>query len=284
LRSGLFAIGALILILGSLIVANDQPKVSAVESIFGGWAMLSPEYQGLVQELTFGYALAMIGVIIMGSAVIPSKKSSMFICGICNLAFSSEAELYNHNNSKEHLEKASQLSKEEVEKREINKEEKIPTKGKLKSSPVLQGVLIGIVAVVIFWGIGGLALSQGFTMTGNALSPDVNDGDVMIYERIPFNEIKVGDIIAFYPSDKSEISAKVGIVRNVLKNLNYVETSNNENPNQMDRVDENEFVGKITNIISDGGSIRQIYSFPYHILITVILLVSPIIILKVRKR
>jgi len=103
-----------------------------------------------------GYVLALIGIIIIGGAVIPSKKSSMFICGICNHAFSSEAELYNHNNSKEHLEKASQLSKEEVEKREITKEEKISTKRKLRNSSVLQGVLIGMVAVVIFWGIFGL--------------------------------------------------------------------------------------------------------------------------------
>jgi len=284
LRSGLFAIGALILILGSLIVADDQPKVSAVKSIFGGWAMLSPEYQGLVQELMFGYALAMIGIIIMGSAVIPSKKSSMFICGICNLAFSSEAELYNHNNSKEHLEKASQLSKEEVEKREITKEEKISTKRKLRNSPVLQGVLIGIVSFVIFWGIFGLTFSQGFTMTSNGLSPDVNEGDLMLYEKIPFNEIKEGDIIAFVSPEPEKFAAKIGIVRNVFQNPNFVQTSNNENPNQMDRVDENEFVGKITNIVSDGGSIRQIYSFPYPILITGILLASPIIILSVRKR
>jgi len=283
LRGGLFALGAVILILGLIIVMDYQPLVSASEALIGGLANLSPDYRQWHFYLNIGYALTVIGIIIIGSAVIPSKKSSMFICGICNLAFSSEAELYNHNNSKEHLEKASQLSKEEVEKREISKEEKIPTKRKLKNSPDLPGVLIGIIAVVIFLGIGGLALSQGFTMTNNALSPDVNEGDLMLYERIPINEIKVGDIIVFYPSEKSD-SAKVGIVRNVFKNLNYVETSNNVEPNNLEIVNKNEFLGKITNVISDGGDIRQIYSFPYNILITGILLVSPIIILKVRKR
>jgi len=281
LRSGLFAVGAVILIAGIVIVANDQPKVSAVESMFGGWAMLSPEYQNLLQELMFGYALAVIGIIIIGGAVIPSKKSSMFICGICNHAFSSEVELYNHSNSKEHLEKASQLSKEEVEKREITKEERTPTKRKLRNSPVLQGVLIGIVAVLIFWGYG-LTLPQGVTMGNNALSPDVNEGDLMYYEKIPLNEIKVGDIIVFHPSEKSD-SVKAGIVRNVFKNLNYVETSNNVDPNNLEIVNRNEFLGKITNVVSDEGSIRQMYSFPYNILITGIILVSPILILKVRK-
>ena len=121
-------------------------------------------------------------------------------------------------------------------------------------------------------------------MTSNGLSPDVNEGDLMLYEKIPFNEIKEGDIIAFVSPEPEKFAAKIGIVRNVFQNPNFVQTSNNENPNQMDRVDENEFVGKITNIVSDGGSIRQIYSFPYPILITGILLASPIIILSVRKR
>ena len=74
MRSGLFAIGAIILVLGIMIVANDQPKVSAVESMFGGWAMLSPEYQSIVQELMFGYALAVIGIIIMIPGIILKKK------------------------------------------------------------------------------------------------------------------------------------------------------------------------------------------------------------------
>jgi len=61
------------LIAGIMIIANDQPRISAVESIFGGWAMLSPEYQELLQELMFGYALAVIGIILVIVAVIPSK-------------------------------------------------------------------------------------------------------------------------------------------------------------------------------------------------------------------
>ncbi len=281
--SGVFVVGAIILVIGIMIVANDQPKVSAIESMLGGWAMVSPEYQSILQELMMGYMLALIGIIIIGSAVIPSKKSSMFICGICNHAFSSEAELYNHNNSKEHLEKASQLSKEEIQKKEYIKEERTLTKGKLKNSPVLQGILIGIVLIVIFWGYG-LTFSQSVTMSNNALSPDVNEGDMMLYERIPFNEIKEGDMIAFVSPEPEKFASKIGIVRNVLQNPNFVQTSNNVNPNNMDSVNEKEYIGKITNVVSDGGWITQIYSYPYTIWIAGILLVSPIIILKVIKR
>ncbi len=62
------------LITGILIIANDQPRVSAIESIFGGWAMLSPEYQGLVQELMMAYGLAGVGIILIIVAVISSKS------------------------------------------------------------------------------------------------------------------------------------------------------------------------------------------------------------------
>ena len=57
-----------------MIIANDQPRVSAIESIFGGWAMLSPEFQELVQELMLGYGLAGIGIILIIVAVIQSKS------------------------------------------------------------------------------------------------------------------------------------------------------------------------------------------------------------------
>ena len=75
LRGGLFAVGAVILIVGIVIIANDQPRVSAVESMFGGWAMLSPEYQSIVQELMFGYVLAVFGIVlIIAGAIAPSKS------------------------------------------------------------------------------------------------------------------------------------------------------------------------------------------------------------------
>jgi len=94
------------LIGGFLIIANDQPRISAVESIFGGWAMLSPEYQGLLQELMFGYALAVIGIIIIVGSVIPSKsKTKSLTCSYCNFVAMSENELQKHNSEK-HLDKS----------------------------------------------------------------------------------------------------------------------------------------------------------------------------------
>ena len=104
MRSGLFAIGVVILVVGILIIANDQPRISAVESIFGGWAMLSPEYQSLLQELMFGYALAVIGIGLLLASVIKSKSKAL-ICSYCNFVAMSETELNAHL-AKDHLDKS----------------------------------------------------------------------------------------------------------------------------------------------------------------------------------
>ncbi|MCV0372462.1 MAG: hypothetical protein K5793_02795 [Nitrosarchaeum sp.] len=230
------------------------------------------------------YSMMGIGAImaIIG-AVVPSKKHSMFVCDICDIAFSSESELYNHNNSQSHLEEISQLSKAEIKEKESIKEGKIVTKNKWRKSPILQGVLVGIVLVIIFWGTFNLSFSQVFVMSNNALSPDADEGDLIHYERIPFTQIKKGDIVVFVPSENSEFVNKVGIVRNVSQNPNYVQTSNNANPDNLDSVEENEYVGKVVSVTSDHG-LRSVYYPPYGFIITGILLVIPMIILKIQNR
>ena len=104
MRSGLLPIGIVILVVGILIIAIDQPRVSAVESIFGGWAMLSPEYQSLLQELMFGYALAVTGIGFVLASVIKSKSKAL-ICSYCNFVAMSETELNAHL-AKDHLDKS----------------------------------------------------------------------------------------------------------------------------------------------------------------------------------
>jgi len=106
LRTGLFVIGILVLIVGFLIIINDQPRINAIDSLFGGWAMLSPEYQSLLQELMFGYLLAVIGIILIIVAVIPSKsKARSLTCSYCNFVAMSETELDAHL-VKDHLDKS----------------------------------------------------------------------------------------------------------------------------------------------------------------------------------
>ena len=238
---------------------------------------------GILSKLV--YTMMGIGtILVIIGIVIPSKKHTMFICGECNVALSTEAELYNHNNSKEHFEKISHVSNDE-KKVEYKKKKQIPIRERFRHSPTLQGILIGIIGIVIFWGILGAIGSQTFVMSNDALSPDVLQGDLMHYQRIPFNEIKEGDIIAFVPSDKEGFSTKVGIVRKTFsENTFFVQTSSNVNPNDISNVFENAYIGKIITITSQGGMILAVYRPPISLLITVVLFVSPIIILKIRKK
>ena len=105
----------------------------------------------------------------------------------------------------------------------------------------------------------------------------------MHYQRTPFNEIKVGDIIAFIPSDKVEFETMVGIVR-IIGTGSYVQTSNNVNPNTLSSVFEKDYVGKIISVTSQGW-ISTVYSSPYHLLvITAVLFVIPIVIMKIREK
>jgi len=74
----MFAGGAVILVLGLLIVMNYQGAVSAAESMFGGWAMMSEVHQQRVAFLSIGGIIVVIGVIIMIPAMIlkNSEKNS----------------------------------------------------------------------------------------------------------------------------------------------------------------------------------------------------------------
>jgi len=74
LRTQVFTVGGVILVIGLLIVMNYQYAVSAGESMFGGWAMLSEVHQERVTYLYLGYILAVIGVIIMIPGIILMVK------------------------------------------------------------------------------------------------------------------------------------------------------------------------------------------------------------------
>jgi|APSaa5957512535_1039671.scaffolds.fasta_scaffold09734_9 uncharacterized membrane protein len=97
-KVGLIVTGAIILVIGAFIVANDQPKVNAIESMFGGWAMVSPEYQSMVQELMMGYVLALIGIIILivGLALSKESKRDALSCSYCNYTSLSDEDLNVH--------------------------------------------------------------------------------------------------------------------------------------------------------------------------------------------
>ena len=106
MRTGIFVVGAVILVLGLIPVLIFGSLTGSAESMFGGWAMMSEDYQIWRVYVTIGQIMAVIGVIIMIPAIILKKKSDKtLICRYCNYAFNSEADLINHENEK-HLDKS----------------------------------------------------------------------------------------------------------------------------------------------------------------------------------
>ena len=70
MRTEIFTIGAVILVCGLIIVMNYQTSVSAAESMVGGWAALSKDYQQWRAYFSIGQIIVVIGIIIMIPGII----------------------------------------------------------------------------------------------------------------------------------------------------------------------------------------------------------------------
>jgi len=74
LRTDIFVVGAGVLVGGLIIVMIFQTPVGAMESMFGGWAMLSPDFRQMHAYVSVGWIMVVIGIIIMIPAIILKKK------------------------------------------------------------------------------------------------------------------------------------------------------------------------------------------------------------------
>ena len=235
------------------------------------------------------------------------KKPPFFLCAGCNIAFPTEADLYNHDTQKhggqsaphrveeeedEFYEEEEEVVVEAPVEEEKKTREKISFRERLKNSPSLQGVLIGVVLAVMLVGIISLSTNQSFVMQNDALVPDVNKGEIMKYQKIPLSKIKKNDIIV-YISPTGETAYKIGKVRSIESSSTNVDrvlgfkTSNNVSPQKLEYVPAENFIGKITDVnpLNAGSKILLKISNPSAMLLMIIVaFAAPIIILKVRKR
>jgi len=117
------------MILGLLIVVNYQYAVSAAESIFGGWAMLSEVHQERVAYLYMGYMIVVIGIIIMIPGIILKTESG---------------------ETKKEDESTFKYKDEEIQP-ETYYQKVLPgePKSDLKKSPTQKGTIIAIIAALI---------------------------------------------------------------------------------------------------------------------------------------
>jgi len=76
LRIGIFIFGAIILVGGLIPVMYFGSMVGTMESMFGGWAMMSPDVREWHTYLSIGWIMVVIGIIVMIPATILKKKDN----------------------------------------------------------------------------------------------------------------------------------------------------------------------------------------------------------------
>ena len=149
-----------------------------------------------------------------------------------------------------------------------------------KKSPILKGVIIGIIASLIIWGVSYAATYQTFVMTSDAMEPTIMQGDITRYSKSPFSQISVNDIIAFTDQDDS---SRV-LLNKVVRVYNDVVEVRNEESSTVRIVTEDQYIGKINSIEAVSG-LLSVLLIPYLIFfLMAVAFVIPIIIMKIREK
>ena len=125
-------------------------------------------------------------------------------------------------------------------------------------------------------------------MVGDKLSPKIDDGDLVYYDTVPISEIDLNNMIVSkqYSLDRG-FHYKLGIVTSV-EYSNVWDTTSFETKNLAGgtgTVEQSEYVGKASLVIPNAGYVlNDILKPPKGIWILIIILISPMVIMKLRER
>jgi len=236
-------------------------------------------YQGLI----LGAVFFGLGVVVMAIAALVDRgeKRSIYFCGHCKFASSTEAELYNHS-VKEHNDELGYDRKyveRKVDEEEV--EQKPKPKRSLRKSPTLKGTMIGIIAVSIVYGaILGVSF-QSFHMSNDAMAPTINKGDLMRYDNTPFHEIQANDVIFYSDNDKVWVHRVIRVDSSSLPTILLVSS---EDSFAIHRVSEGQYIGKLTSVIEGAGTYTWLVRPPMNIIILIATFVIPIAVMRIRER
>ena len=153
---------------------------------------------------------------------------------------------------------------------------------------IVNGVIIGIIAVVIFSAVLYTITFQGVNMSGDALSPTIKNGDLVYYETFPITEIKTNHLVVskHYSNDRGyffKIGIVTGIGKTAITNDVMIRTKNLVG--DTDTLFERHYIGKVSNVIPNAGYIiNDLLKPPKGIWVFIIIFISPIIIMKIRER
>ncbi|MBS1268026.1 MAG: hypothetical protein MAG458_00744 [Nitrosopumilus sp.] len=146
------------------------------------------------------------------------------------------------------------------------------------SKGVIKDILIVAVAVLVIW--IGLQIAFGtqnpfYVVASGSMIPNLEVYDVIVIQgHIPFDEIKIGDIIVFdRPSDHNRVIVH-RVVSIIDDNPKTIRTQGDANPGSIPGTDfpitEEEYIGKVEYIFPQVGYVTQLLKPPINYIIIVI--------------
>ena len=148
-------------------------------------------------------------------------------------------------------------------------------------SVIVSGIIIGIIAVGIFYAVGLTISNQAVTMSGNKLSPMINDGDLIRYEDVAITEIKRNDMVVYY--EGSYRISKVTETGGATYGGAYIEVT--DAAGFKHTVNNFNYEGKVSEVIPNAGNIlNYALGFPNNLWLYIIIFISPMGIMKIRER
>jgi len=149
---------------------------------------------------------------------------------------------------------------------------------KAVSKGVIKDILIVAIAVLVIW--IGLQIAFGtqnpfYVVASGSMIPNLEVYDVIVIQgHIPFDGIKIGDIIVFdRPSDHNRVIVH-RVVSIIDDNPKTIRTQGDANPGSIPGTDfpitEEEYIGKVEYIFPQVGYVTQLLKPPINYIIIVI--------------
>ena len=151
---------------------------------------------------------------------------------------------------------------------------------KIVSSQTLKGVIIGIIAVSIIYGVSMVLTYQTFTMVNDIDTMGIKKGDVVRFDNTPFHEIQINDMISYYDNDKVWVHKVISVDSSKLPRTLTVRSEESIAPHLI--VTEEQYIGKLDSVIEGAGYITRILTFPVNIIILIAAFAIPIVVMKIR--
>lgn len=104
-------------------------------------------------------------------------------------------------------------------------------------------LILPLIVIIIIFGLGGFGIKPVVILTGS-MRPTINEGDLVIIEKVDIEDIKAGDIIIYKVDNYSVIHRVIMI----LKDSNEISliTKGDNNPNRdLEPVKKNQILGRL---------------------------------------